>query len=364
MADPINDKVSNRSQQVGESAPRIGPRQPAVEAPRPTPVAHRSQDDRFGSFRSAQLGTQRPLSAKGRLALEQFLRQVEERTQLSPAQLFDPNIDRVDSRPGMRNISDSEMLDMVKDYMEHLPLCDLPDGDLIAKAVEKLPGQPLPDSEIRNLSLRELEKKLPDSYLDSIRKDHAGIFWSVAAAAAVTLGLVTDNNGSACIEKLGIKPKVKTKFFDGRLKLGIGASWERKFANAKGHVSLETGSRDGRLRLMTNVEGGSHGVDKVTAEGHMVTRKNPFGLDQLQLNGRYVHDFENDVDLSSFGVSGHKGAWHFNVSENHNWTDDSMHVYAGVGRDAWGGRLSTYVGHVRKDGESDNRIGAVYTVKF
>ncbi|MFH1809159.1 MAG: hypothetical protein ABIJ09_10470 [Pseudomonadota bacterium] len=315
------------------------------------------------------------LSPRGEEVLRTFMTEVETGTQMTARDLFDPTVERLDGHPLSKKISDDEMKRLVSRLARDMPLCDLPGGDLVARTVSQLPGAQNLQGDPSRMSYRELSRALGDSakdqldatfkpLLDDFRDNHKAAFYSMATLGAVGVGALAYTQGSDLLRKLGVKPKLRQKFFDDRLRATVEANWGKKFSSIDGTVSLETRSRDDRLSLMASVTGGSDGLKEATVRGRAIIEDAPLGLDQLALHGAYTHDFVNNHDLSSLGIAGSKGALTFTASDVRNWTTGASRTELDVGTEMWGGRLSGYAANIRDGNREDNQVGVLYRVQF
>lgn len=315
------------------------------------------------------------ISAKGQQVLQDFTGRVELASEMSARDLFDPSVERIDG-PGLhKEISSDDMKRMVTDLAKNMPLSDLPGGDLLLKGLAELPGIDQVKGDVSTMSYRELRKGLSKAGREALeekfkplikdfRKNHQAAFYSMAALGAVGIGALGYSQGSDALRKLGIKPRLRKKFFDNRLQASIQADWGKKLKDPSGKMSLEAKSADQRLGLIASANVDSQGLQRAEIRGRARIDNKPLGLDSMSLHGSYAHDFSTEQDLTSLGFSGKKGAMSFTASDYRNWSTGDSKTSVDLGAAVWGGRLSGYAAHNKTNGHKENQVGFVYRVAF
>ncbi len=360
--EPIRQPTTE-SIKPGSSA--VGLEQPVDEQLRGAPFEH----DQMG--RTVRTN----LSPRGEQVLSRFMTDVEQRTEMTARDLFNQDLEQIDGHPLRKKIPDDEMKRMVTDVAKNMPLCDLPGGEQIASAVSQLPGANGIEGDISQMSYKELSKALPDAARDQLeekfkplvkdfRKNHSAAFYSLVALGAVGIGALGYTQGSDALKKLGIKPKLRKKFFSDHLRATVEAEWGKKFSDPSGRVSVEGRSQDGRLSILGSTSFDGDGMKTATVRGRARIDNQPLGLDQLALHGSYTHDFVNNQDLSSLGVSGSKGALSFTATDTRNWTTGDSRSELDLSTKVWGGRLSGYAAHIEEGRSNENQVGVVFRIAF
>lgn len=337
-----------------------------------SPESSTYQSGQLGSGSRAQAES---MSPKGQQVLQNFLNHVETRSEMSARDLFDPAVNRIDGAGLHKQIPDDVMKKMVTDTVKKMPLCDLPGGHLLAASIREIPGADHIEGDVSKMSYTELRKGLSQAGKDILdekfkplvkdfRKEHKAAFYSLAALGAVGVGALGYAEGSDALRKLGIKPKLKQKFFDSRLRATIEADWGKKLSDPSGKVGLEAHTQDQRLSLIASAKVDSSGVKSAEIHGRARIDNKPLGLDSLSLHASYSHDFSTEQDLSSLGISGSKGAMSFTATDYRNWSTGDSRTQLDVGAKVWGGRLSGYAAHIKDNNTTDNQVGVVYRVAF
>ncbi len=178
--------------------------------------------------------------------------------------------------------------------------------------------------------LGDLGGDIAKDLVKDLKQDSPAVFYGLAAGAAAAAGYVAWSQGSAGLNKLGIKPEVKQNFFDNQLSVKLGADWQAHFKDFKatatvaGNVSLGdygrlTGSVTANSRtgidnatvgyditrpnwnLSANAGFNSHGLESVSARANYNPSEN------LRLSAGVDHNFQTNT-TSAFG----EAAWKVN----------------------------------------------------
>ncbi len=249
----------------------------------------------------------------------------------------------------------TELQNASTDFLKNIPIGAL-SPELAAGIQSKLEGAGINTRDLASTKLGDLGSIGGDIAKDLIKDLKAAsptAYYSLAGGLAAAAGVVAWTGGSAKLASLGIKPEVKTKFFDDKLEVKLGGQWDAHFKNFKatgtvtGHVDLGnagrlTGSVTGNsatgfdnarmqydlnrpnLNLSAYATANRQGME--TVGGNVVYRPN----DNLTLSAGVNHNFQTDHTTANA-----EAAWKVNkdvdfaLSASHDSRGDSR-IGAGV----------------------------------
>lgn len=249
----------------------------------------------------------------------------------------------------------TELQNASTDFLESIPLGAL-SPELAAGIEGKLKGAGIDTRDLASLKLGDLGKVGGDIAKDlvkDLKQASPTAYYSLAGGLAAAAGVVAWTGGSAKLASLGIKPEVKTKFFDDKLELKLGGDWDAHFKNFKANATV-TGRLDlgdaGKLSASVTANSAT-GFDSARVQydlnrpnlnlsayatanhsgmesvgGNVVYRPN----DNLTLSGRVNHNFQTDHTTATA-----EAAWKVNkdvdfaLSASHDSRGDSR-IGAGV----------------------------------
>lgn len=274
-----------------------------------------------------------------------------------------------------------------KDLLMEMPISALSPA-ATAKAKDFLDARGVSTEGLESKTLKDLGdvgSDLGKKLVEDFKEASPAGYYGVAAAGAVAVGAYGYAKGSAALEKLGVKPEIKTELFNDQVKLRAKGSWGEKLKDPNLSVAadgtfkvnpattLKVGvSYDGPTDALGYKVGGQYKNGGLTVSGEAafdrdlsfnqgslgVTAKAP-GLD-LRVRG----DFVDGGRLSSVsaGASYDQEPWKLSASVNHNLQTDVT-----TGSLAVGYRPSDNVdvqlrGSLDTSGES--RVGVGVTWRF
>lgn len=202
-------------------------------APVTTPTV---DTDRFVSG-GPTLGTDRsPVDRRMDTALQGFQSKIEEA-------LHHDALSMARGQTPWRNgdsLSDTQkkaLGDAATDFVKEVPLGALAPG-VAADVSRALSARGIHVENIEQKSLSEIGKVAGDIAGDKAKelanslKENAPIaYYGLLGGAAVAVGAYGYSKGSGALEKLGIKPEIKTGFFDDAVTARVRAAWEPGFKN-------------------------------------------------------------------------------------------------------------------------------------
>jgi hypothetical protein len=71
-----------------------------------------------------------------------------------------------------------------------------------------------------------------------LKENSPAAYYSLAASLGAAAGILAYTGGSAKLAKFGIKPEVKTKFFDDKLEVKLRGDWDAHFKNFKATATV------------------------------------------------------------------------------------------------------------------------------
>lgn len=241
---------------------------------------------------------------------------------------------------------------------------DIPIGALspqLAKLVqEKLKAAGVETRDVASTKLGDLGDiggDIAKDLVKDLKQDSPAVFYGLAAGAAVAAGYVAWSQGSAGLNKLGIKPEVKQNFFDNQLSVKIGADWQSHFKDFKATATVAGNVSLGDYgRLTGSVTANSRtGIDNATV-GYNITRPN--------------WNLSANAGFNSRGLETVSGRANYNVNENlrlsagvdHNFQTNSTTAF---GEAAWKvNKDMDFALSARRDANGNNYVGAGVSIRF
>lgn len=252
-----------------------------------------------------------------------------------------------------------ELQNASTDFVKSLPIGAL--SPEFASAVQaKLQAAGINTRDIASTKLGDLGSiggDIAKDLVKDLRANSPATFYGLAAGLAAAAGVVAYTQGSSKLASLGIKPEVKTGFFDNQLEVKLRGDWDAHFTNFRA-----SGSVTGRVDL----GGGSTVSASVTANS----------TDGFQ-NGRIQYDLNRaDLNLSAYGTVNRNGVE--SIGGNVNWRpNDDLTLSGGVNHNfqtnhttataeaAWRVRDNVdFALSASHDSRGDSRIGAGVRIRF
>ena len=191
-----------------------------------------------------QEGTTAPISERGQAVMKKYINKMEAQLDVSARDLA--------KGVTQKTITPDFALAWTKDLLMELPLGDTAFGrglaDLLKLEEEELKLTP---QELGKKRGKEVGDKVK-AWVDNFKKDHAALYWSAVALAAVGGGALTYSEGTAILEKVGVQPKVSESFFGDKLKLDGAFSMGKKLSDPNFKVGAE--ERLGKVKLWQKAE--------------------------------------------------------------------------------------------------------------
>lgn len=245
------------------------------------------------------------------------------------------------------------------DFIKDIPIGAL-SPQMAAAVQQKLKDAHIDVRDIASTRLGDLGNvggDIAKDLLKDLKSDSPGVFYGLAAGAAVAAGYVAWSQGSAGLSKLGIKPEVKQNFFDNQLSVKLGADWQSHFKDFKATATVAG-----------NVSLGDYG--RLTGS---VTANSRTGIDNAALG--YSLDRPNwnlsaNAAFNRNGLESLSGRANYNVNENlrlsagidHNFQTGSTTAF---GEAAW--KVNNNVDFAlsaRHDSNGNNSVGAGVNIRF
>lgn len=182
-------------------------------------------------------------------------------------------------------------------------------------------------------------------------------YYSLAGGLAAAAGFAAWEGGSSKLRSLGIKPEIKTKLFDDKLQLKIGAEWDAHFKNLKGTATVS----------------GHHDLGSAGRITGSVTANSATGFD----HARVQYDFNRpNLNLSAYATANHQGMESIGGNVNYRHSDN-LNLSAGVNHNFQTDRTTATAEAAWKvnkdvdfalsashDSAGDSRIGAGVRIRF
>jgi hypothetical protein len=253
----------------------------------------------------------------------------------------------------------TELQNASTDFLKSIPIGAL--SPEVASGIQsKLEAAGINTRDIASTKLGDLGNIGGDIAKDLVKDLKASsptAYYSLAGGLAAAAGFAAWQGGSAKLSSLGIKPEYKTKLFDDKLQLKIGAEWDAHFKNLKGTATV-TGQMDmgdaGRLT-------GS------------VTANSATGFD----NARVQYDLNRpNLNLSAYATANRDGLQDvggnlsyrpsdnltLSAGVNHNFQTDRT---TGVAEASWKVNKDVdFALSASHDSAGDSRIGAGVRIRF
>lgn len=210
----------------------------------------------------------------------------------------------------------SALTDATKDFVKDIPLGALAPG-VLSDVERQLSARGIHIDNLADKSLSEVGKVAGDiagnkakELVNDFKEASPVAFYGLLGGAAVAVGAYGYAKGSGALEKLGIKPELKTGFFNDHVTARVHAAWDPGFKNAtfggnvRGHldvtsrvnVSAEANFDANRfvdLRLASTIK--LSNVDRFVLDAGMNHRGNV-----TSMSGRYdMLDTDRGLTLSA-----------------------------------------------------------------
>jgi hypothetical protein len=181
-----------------------------------------------------------PVQAQVRTALDTYQKRIETTLHhdamsiargLTPTREGDP----------LTEAQQKELHDATTDLLKDMPL-GLLSPELMEQAQQGLAGAGIKTRDIPSTRLRDAGKIGQDVAKDlvgQLKDASPKTYYGIAAGLAAVAGFEAYQGGSKQLDRLGIKPEVDTKFFDGDMKLKLRGDWNAHFKDFKTTAELE-----------------------------------------------------------------------------------------------------------------------------
>ncbi len=255
------------------------------------------------------------------------------------------------------------------DLLQNVPIGAFSPG--VQNTLESALGALGDNRDLSNTTLKQLGKLGGDAaktLVDDFRHEHPAAFWSMAGAGAAAAVVVGYTQGTDALQKLGIKPEIKTSLFDGvKLKAGleagkhfsdprvtVGLEGNHTFQGGttiKGGISAEVANKTldtFKVDSAVSTTGGFNADGYVRFDGkgkpfdaHLSASQrfnvpSDFGGGQgvLFANGNWSNGTRGTVDAAnlSVGVAAQHGRWTTSVSGNYDFKSDTFSSSLSTGR--------------------------------
>lgn len=253
----------------------------------------------------------------------------------------------------------TELQNASTDFLKDIPLGAL--SPEVARTVQnKLELAGIDTRDIASTRLKDLGNIGGDIARDlvkDLKQNSPAAYYSLAGGLAAAAGIAAWTGGSAKLERLGIRPEVKSKFFDDQLEVKLKGNWDAHFKNFNATATVT-----GRVNL------GNAGQLSASVAANSAT-----GFD----NARVQYDFNRpNLNLSAYATANAQGMQDVggNVSYRPN---DNFSLSAGVNHNFQTDRTTASAEAAWKvnkdvdfalsashDSAGDSRIGAGVRIRF
>lgn len=255
--------------------------QPAAPTPTsPSVVMRRTAlDDQFQAA---------PTGSRAQAAIEQFDRRMTEILLSSRVATGEP-------QPSPEHVR--ELQRAAGDLLQNLPIGSFAPG-VVARIESALASRGVAPGDLTGKSLKDLGRlggDIAQELAMELRDERPAVFYGLAAVAAGAIGYTAYAEGSRGIERLGVRPEIKTRLFNDNVTVGVRARWEARFRNPSADLSVSTalGPVAGRASLLANVD--REGVQRL--EGRYQLQQN-----DLSVSASLRHDLARDVTSAAVEV--------------------------------------------------------------
>ena len=159
----------------------------------------------------------------------------------------------------------------------------------------------------------DVAKTVVTDLVKDFKKNSPTAFYSLAAGAAAAVGYTAWDGGSAKLARLGIKPEINQKLFDGKLEVKLGPDWKSHFKDFGATASVT-----GKLGL------GKAGDLTATVAGNSRT-----GFESAQVNYNLTRQ---DWNLSASALATRDGMQAASARVNYH-PSENFNLSAGVAHD-------------------------------
>ena len=250
-----------------------------------------------------QEGTTAPISDRGKAVMQKYVKKME-------AQL---DVTARDLAKGVteKTITQDFALAWTKDLLMELPVGDTPFGrglaDLLNLDEEELKLTPGELGKKRGKALGKEYGDKAKAWVESFKKDHAALFWSAVALAAVGGGALTYSQGTGILEKVGVEPKVSESFFGDKVKLDGAISLGKELSDP--NLKLASEQRLGKVKLWQKAEVGGKDFKHLNLKSAELGAEENFGKVKLMQKADFGPDGLKKLDLSANEDLGNLKLW-------------------------------------------------------
>lgn len=202
----------------------------------------------------------------------------------------------------------SELKNAATDFIKDMPIGAL--SPEIAGAIqERLAANGVQVRDIASTKLGDLGNiggDIAKDLLKDLKSDSPAAFYGLAAGAAAAAGYVAWTGGSEKLQRLGIKPEIKQKFFDDKLEVKLRGEWQAHFKDFKPSVSATYTQTIDNWRLSGSISADSTGFNRAglaaaynsdTLSANAYVNANRNGLENV--GGSVVYRPNDDFRLSA-----------------------------------------------------------------
>lgn len=253
----------------------------------------------------------------------------------------------------------TELQDATTDFLKSIPLGAL-SPEVAAGITGKLERAGIDTRDVGGTRLGDLGGIGGDIARDLVKDLKQGsptAYYSLAGGLAAAAGVVAWQGGSSKLASLGIKPELRTSFFDHQLRLKLGGEWDAHFKNFKA-----TGTVTGRMDL----------GDAGRVSGS-VTANSATGFD----NARLQYDLSRpQLNLSAYGTANRDGMESIGGSVGYR-PSDNLTLSAGVNHNFQTDRTTAtgeaswkvnkdvdFALSASHDSQGESRVGAGVRIRF
>jgi hypothetical protein len=251
----------------------------------------------------------------------------------------------------------TELRNAATDFMKDMPIGAL-SPEIAATVQDRLKASGIEVRDIASTKLGDLGNiggDIAKDLIKDLKADSPAAYYGLAAGAAVAAGHAAWTGGSEKLQRLGIKPEIKQKFFDDKLEVKLRGDWQAHFKDFKPSASATYTQQLGdNWRLSgtvsadtTGITGagirGSYTSDTLSANAYLNANRN--GLenvggsvvyrpnDNFRLSAGVDHNFQTNRTTANA-----EAAW--KVRDNVDFALSASHDSSGDSRIGAGLRIS------------------------
>ena len=252
-----------------------------------------------------------------------------------------------------------ELQNASTDFIKSIPIGAL-SPEVAAAVQSKLEAAGIDTRDIASTKLGDLGDiggDIAKDLIKDLKRESPAAFYGLAAGLAAAAGVVAWKDGSAKLSSLGIKPEVKTKFFDDKLEVKLRGDWEAHFKNFKATATVTANHDFGSAgRVSGSITANSQtGFDNARVQ---------YDLNRPNLNlSAYATANRNGMEsVGGSVVYRHSDNLNLSAGVNHNFQTDRTTATAEA---AWKVRENVdFALSASHDSRGESRIGAGLRINF